>query len=111
MSAEAEAELERLPAAEEVALGRALEKLELAGETLGFPHTSAVRISQQGLRELRPKRGSSRWRALYRRIGDRFWVVAIGPEAETDPTGFRRAVRLADARVARLLEQEYGDRH
>lgn len=86
----ARTEVEALPVAERVAVEKAIQKLQLGGETLGFPHTSAVRGVDEMLRELRPRRGRSRWRALYRRIGPELVVAAIVPEAESDPRGFRR---------------------
>ncbi len=56
-----------------------------------------------GLRELRPRRGRSRWRPIYRRAGEGlFAILAIGPEAEIDKAGYARAVRLAKQRLKRL---------
>jgi mRNA-degrading endonuclease RelE of RelBE toxin-antitoxin system len=65
---EYEAEWRDLPPAERAALATAVEKLR-ADNQLGFPHTSLVRGSNLGVRELRPRRGRSRWRALYRGPG------------------------------------------
>lgn len=75
-----EAEWRDLPPAERAALASAVEKLR-ADSQLGFPHTSLVRGSQLGIRELRPRRGRSRWRALYRRVGEVMVVLAVAPEA------------------------------
>ncbi len=94
-------ELAGLPEREREALLRALEKLEAAGPLLAFPHSSAVK-SSAGLRELRPRRGSSPWRAFYRRLGDCLVVAAIGPEATVDHRGFLAAVRRAETRLAAL---------
>jgi hypothetical protein len=63
-----------------------------ADSQLGFPHTSRVQGSRAALRELRPRRGRSPWRALYRRAGDVMVVLAVAPEAARDPRGFGRAV-------------------
>lgn len=99
---EAEAELARLPVRERVAVHNAIEKLALLGEELGFPHTSAVKGSDAGLRELRPRAGRSAWRALYRRVGETMVVEAIGPEAQANSRGFDKMTHLAAERLDAL---------
>jgi hypothetical protein len=74
------------------------------GPDLGFPHSSAVQGSQSGIRELRPRRGRSRWRALYRRVGDCFVVLAIAPEAQSNPRTFRAALAAAEDRLGEIVE-------
>lgn len=76
----------------------AIDKLEQLGNQLPFPHASNVRDARN-VWELRPRRGSSRYRALYRRIGDAIVIGAFGPEARVDPRGFTRAVAAAEARL------------
>lgn len=99
---EAAEERRMLPAAEQVALDRAFDKLRSAGVTLPFPHQSQIKGAQD-LRELRPRAGRSRWRAFYRRTGqDTFVVAALGPEAAVDPGGFKRAVAAAEVRLTAL---------
>ncbi len=98
---EAEEERTALPKAERAALINADAKLGAYGPLLGYPHTSAVR-GAEGLRELRPRAGRSAWRALYRQVGSVLVVAAIGPEAQSDPRGFARAVRLALKRLAKV---------
>lgn len=95
---EAEAELAALPLREEQALANGIEKLAVMHDRLGFPHTSAVR-GAPGLRELRPRRGKSRWRAFYGYVAGLPVVGAVGPEAEVDRLGFMRAVRVAEERI------------
>ncbi|MGL5824008.1 MAG: type II toxin-antitoxin system RelE/ParE family toxin [Nocardioides sp.] len=102
---DAEVELSKIPARERVAVATALDKLRAIGPVLGFPHTSAVRGSSDGLRELRPRQGRSPWRAFYRQIGDALVVGAIGPEAEVDPRGFTRSVRSAERRLEEVEEE------
>ncbi len=97
---EVEAELRRLPDREVKALHNAIEKLSVLGEELPYPHSSAVKVATSSLRELRPRSGDSRWRALYRRVGDEMVIAAIGPDAQADARGFGRAVRLATERLA-----------
>ncbi|MGH2772106.1 MAG: type II toxin-antitoxin system RelE/ParE family toxin [Actinomycetota bacterium] len=80
------------------AMDNAVDKLEIFGPQLPYPHQSNVRGADD-LRELRPRAGRSPWRAFYRRIGDNFVIGAIGPEAEANPHGFRRAVRAAVTRL------------
>ena len=102
---EARREFHSLPLAEREAMRNAIGKLEQAGETLAYPHSSGVR-GAVNLRELRPRAGRSPWRGLYRRIRAEIVIGAFGPEARVDPPGFARAVRAAverlDAHEARL---------
>jgi hypothetical protein len=98
-----EAEWRSLPPAERVAMASAAEKLA-ADTQLGFPHTSRVQGSKAALRELRPRRGRSPWRALYRRVGDVMVVLAVAPEAQRDRRGFGRAVAEAERRLREVEE-------
>lgn len=98
---EAETELDAVVAADRPAVLHAVEKLKSLGPRLPFPHQSHVE-GAEGLRELRPRGGRSRWRPLYGRVGDTFVVVAVGPEAEVDRRGFERAVAAGTARLAEL---------
>lgn len=100
---EAERERDKLPAGERHALYNAVAKLEAIGLGLGYPHTSAVQGADR-LRELRPRAGRSPWRGLYRQVGQRFVIAAIGPEAQQDPKGFTQACRAATARLQELEE-------
>ncbi|HEX5762758.1 MAG TPA: type II toxin-antitoxin system RelE/ParE family toxin [Solirubrobacterales bacterium] len=90
--------------AERVAIAHVIEKLEVDGPALQSPHQSGVMGEEgSGLRELRPRRGRSRWRPLYRRIDESlFAILAVGPEAEIERTGYAKAVRLAKQRLKRL---------
>jgi hypothetical protein len=103
---EAEQERANLPNAERAALINADAKLSAYGPKLGYPHTSAVSAVRDAdrLRELRPRAGRSTWRALYRQIGEVLVVAAVGPDAQSDPRGFERAVRQALRRLADLEE-------
>jgi hypothetical protein len=82
-----------------MAMLKALERSELHGDVLGYPHTSAVKGATATLRELRPRAGRSSWRALYRRIGSELVIGSIGPEANVDTARFRQAVNLATNRL------------
>jgi len=93
-------ELYRLPLAERRAMANAIEKLRMLGDELGFPHTSQVQGTR--LRELRPRRGRSPWRAFYQRVGDSMVIAAIGPESQHDSRGFERAVKLAMDRLSQV---------
>jgi phage-related protein len=101
---DAEAERQKLVATERAALDHAIKKLEQIGSGLGFPHSSAVQAMPGGLRELRPRRGRSPYRAIYRRVTDVFVIAAICPEAVKDPKGFRRGCADALKRLAELDE-------
>jgi hypothetical protein len=83
----AEAERQKLTPAERAALDHAVDELQELGSTLGFPHSSAVQGMPGGLRELRPRRGRSPYRAIYRRVGRVFVIAAVCPEAVEDPKG------------------------
>lgn len=95
---DADEEMNALPVEERAALRHAIEKLEAMGLALAFPHTSNVQTARS-LRELRPRAGASAWRGFYRRIGDDFVVGAIGPDANSDPHGFAKAVVVAEERL------------
>lgn len=95
---EAEEELMQLPRDDQLALDHAIGKLAAVGPALPYPHQSAIKAGQ-GLRELRPRGGRSRWRALYDRRGDTFVIAAVAPEAKVDRRGFDRAVRTARRRL------------
>ena len=84
-------------------MDHALDKLEVMGDTLPFPHQSAVRDAK-GIRELRPRSGRSPWRGFYSRVGDTFVLLGIGPEAEVNALGFRRAVQSAGDRLKEVSE-------
>jgi hypothetical protein len=99
---DAQVELLRLPVAERRAVMNAVAKLEAFAEQLGAPHSSQVKTSRAGIRELRPRSGRSPWRAFYRRVADAVVMLAIGPEAEHDRRGFDRAVRLAEQRLKEI---------
>ena len=97
-------ERDKLPGAERAALYNAVRKLESLGPALPYPHSSDVR-GAANLRELRPRAGRSPWRALYRRVGDRFVLAAIAPDGKSDPRGFAAACEIA---AERLKEMEEG---
>jgi hypothetical protein len=62
---------------ERKAIFNAVDKLRELGERLP-PHMKPLQgEAAAGLRELRPRRGSSDWRALYRRCGSLYVVLAV----------------------------------
>jgi hypothetical protein len=96
---EADEERQAVPdKGDRASLQTAVDKLIALGDRLPFPHQSAVKGST--VRELRPRAGRSRWRALYSRVGKQFVIAAVGPEAKVDPQGFARAVAAAERRLA-----------
>jgi hypothetical protein len=98
---DARQELAKLPRNEKTALDNVMTKLQELGPTLGYPHCSHVHGARD-LRELRPRAGRSRWRAFYRRVGQVYVVAAIGPEADVDRRGFRRAITAAEHRAGEV---------
>lgn len=103
---EAEEELDALPPGERAAMLAAIEKLMVRGNQLSYPHSSAVRGTSSALRELRPRGGRSAWRAFYRRIGSVLVIASVGPEAQSNPSGFRRSVAAAERRLAEFEGEE-----
>jgi len=100
---EAESDLDALTLNERTAVMNAVQKLEALGPVLPFPHQSSVKGAER-LRELRPRGGRSRWRALYGRIGDTFVITAVGPEALVDARAFNRAVLAASKRLDEIQD-------
>jgi hypothetical protein len=98
-----EDEWRALPPAERVAMATAVAKLRVDGH-LGFPHTSLARGGALGVRELRPRRGRSPWRGLYRRVGGALVMLAVAPEAMRDRRGFEKALAAAEARLREVEE-------
>ena len=80
------------------------DKLAALGPGLRYPHQSEVR-GGGGLRELRPRAGRSPWRAFYRQVGRAFVIGAVGPEAQVDNRGFRRAVGVANERLSDIKRE------
>jgi hypothetical protein len=102
---EARAEYNALPLAEKLAMRHVIDKLEQEGDRLATPHSRNVVVADR-LRELRPRAGRSPWRAFYRRIGAGMVVGGFGPEAQANPRGFVRAVRMAAERLNRVEQGE-----
>lgn len=92
------AELARSDPREAQAVRNAIRFLSSDGPALGFPWSSAVR-SVRGLRELRPRGGRSRVRVLYVRRERGIYLLAIAPEANSDPPRFRVAIARAQQRA------------
>jgi phage-related protein len=99
---DAEQELETIPVRERVAALHAVEKLESLGTQLRFPHSSAVKGTS--FRELRLRAGRSPWRLLYCQIEDLMVILAVVPEAQQNPRGFRRGCVVAEQRLKELVQ-------
>jgi hypothetical protein len=89
------------------AVTRTISRLLQFGDALRFPDSSSVRSSSvRGLRELRPRRGRSRWRPLYVITAGGIQLAALAPEATRDPVGYRRAVDRAAQRLSEMTAEE-----
>lgn len=77
----------------------AVQKLQVVGDRLAFPHSSNIRGADR-IRELRRRAGRSPTRGFYRRVDNLLVVAAIGPEALVDKRGFARSVSAAEERLA-----------
>lgn len=80
-------------------------KLREMGERLAPPHMKPLQgTAASGLRELRPKQGGSDWRAIYRRAGSVYVILAIDRHANFQPMTERAAAR------ARRYDEPLDDR-
>ncbi|MGH3301039.1 MAG: hypothetical protein ACRDOK_04990 [Streptosporangiaceae bacterium] len=91
----------RPAARREAAVLKAAEMLEAAGNVLGYPHSSSASGKGGMLRELRPRRGRSPVRPLYRRIGSEFVIGAVARSHEG-----RRACNAMLVEARRRLDDE-----
>lgn len=82
---DAAVEREALVPREKAALINAEAKLSALGPHLPYPHSSVVRAADR-LRELRPRGGSSPWRALYRQIEASLQLVPLGRKLRSTGT-------------------------
>lgn len=88
--------------AERASIHRAVAMLSQNGHRMAMPHARKI-TGADGICELRPKSGRSRWRPLYAAADDGLFVVlVIAPEARVDGNGFRRAVEKAQKLMAEL---------
>jgi hypothetical protein len=84
---------------ERKAILNAVDKLRELGERLPPPHMKPLQgEAAAGLRELRPRRGSIDWRALYRRCGSLYVVLAVDRHEN-----FSALVARAHARTTRYV--------
>lgn len=72
--------------------------LKGANGKLTEPHVKKVQGATK-LFELRPGGGKTLWRPLYARIAGSLVILAIGPEAQADQSGFDSAVSRAQRRA------------
>jgi len=71
-------------------------KLRELGERLGPPHMKPLQgVAATGLRELRPKQGRSDWRAIYRRVGSTYVILALDRHANFDSLIARAQARAS----------------
>ena len=98
-------DLRRRAPREHRALIAAEAKLRAIGRQLGYPHSSAI-VGSPGiaLRELRPRRGNSPWRALYA-VSPDLMLLAVTRDAQHSDRDFRAAVARAARRHAALYTE------
>jgi hypothetical protein len=72
--------------------------LAKAGTSITEPHAKKVQ-GEAKLYELRPGGGKTLLRPLYAQIDAYLVILAIGPEAQADPSGFAAAVKRAKRRA------------
>src|SRR5580700_6508418 len=79
------------------ALLNAVRKLGELGEQLGPPHMKPLKGDRAAaLHELRPRQGRSDWRAIYRRAGAFYVILALGRHKE-----FAALIERAQVRAER----------
>ncbi len=87
-----------------------VDKLEILGLSLGFPHSSAVAGGRHALRELRPKRGKSPIRVFYAFDPQRQAVVLIGGDKSGDNKFYERLVPVAERIFEEYLTERAAER-
>jgi hypothetical protein len=88
------------------ALLNAVRKLGELGEQLGPPHMKPLKGDRAAaLRELRPRQGRSDWRAVYRRAGGFYVILAIDRHKE-----FAALIERAQVRAERYGRPLKGDK-
>jgi hypothetical protein len=81
------------------AILNAVSKLRELGERLGPPHMKPLQGgAATTLRELRPKQGRSDWRAIYRRSGSVYVILAVDRHAN-----FAALIARGQTRAARYV--------
>ncbi len=92
------------------AVERTVKLLEMAGVTLGFPYSSAIKGSQNALRELRVKSSSHALRIIYAFDPRRDAVLIIGGDKTGDGRFYEKLLPWAE-RIWRkyLAEQKAGE--
>jgi hypothetical protein len=73
----------RLPVTERNAIMNAVAKLVVFGDQLGAPHTSQVKGSELGIRELRPRAGRSPGGPCTAAWRTASWCLPWGPKPST----------------------------
>ena len=85
-----------LERAEKVAVIHVVGLLEEFGLRLGQPHSSALKGSRHGFRELRPKQGRSPIRIVYAFDPRRDAVLIIGGDKSKEPKFYERTIARAE---------------
>ena len=82
-------------------VARVVDKLELLGVGLGFPHSSALEGARYALRELRPSQGRSSLRIVYAFDPVRQAVLLLGGDKRGDNKFYDRMIQKSE----KLFEQ------
>jgi Phage derived protein Gp49-like (DUF891). len=97
---DAESEASSIDAGELAAIENGISKLRSAGTKLDKRHSDHV---GDGLWELRLFRSRSPWRAIYKQVGKKeFVILAVCPEYEQNKKGFRKGCKDAAKRFEEL---------
>lgn len=100
-----------LTADEQGAVISVVTKLEIAGVSLGRPHTGHLEGTEEPLRELRPKGGRSPLRIVYAFDPMRSAILLIGGDKSGDPRFYDRLIRLAERIWRQYLAEQAAGRH
>ena len=87
-----------------------VDKLEILGLALGFPHSSAIEGSKYALRELRPKQGRSPLRVFYVFDPQRQAVLLVGGDKGGDQRFYERMVPIVEGVFEQYLAEQRANR-
>ncbi len=102
---------EGLDAAQAAAVRRVVELLALRGVELGFPYSSALKLTRHPLRELRAGTGRTEIRVIYAFDPCRDAILLIGGVKTSGRGFYARIVRAAERVWLDYLAEQAAGRH
>lgn len=93
------------------AIDRVVRVLAQMGVSLGHPHSSAIKSSRMGLRELRASAGKAELRVIYTFDPRRDAVLLIGGDKSGDARFYDWIVPLAERILKEYLAEQKAGKH